>query len=115
MSKNECPHNSGITCPENGRKCSTCGWSPEGANRRRVPKTVVAPSEEVQIPPRHKGGRPRQVAKINEAGDVLELYSSLTTAADANNMTPTSVKYHCQGKLKHPFKCTGGYTFRYAD
>ena len=66
-------------------------------------------------PSRHKGGKPRQVAKINEAGDVLELYSSLTIAADANNMTPTSVKYHCQGKLKHPLKCTGGYTFRYAD
>ena len=114
MPKIDCPYNPGVNCPESGRHCAQCGWSPEVARRRRASKSVVASPTEIP-PSRHKGGRPRQVAKINEAGDVLELYSSLTAAADANNMTPTSVKYHCQGKLKHPFKCTGGYSFLYAD
>ena len=114
MAKNDCPHNSGITCPEGGRNCPICGWSPQGAKRRRMQKTAAIPSAEAQLP-RNKGGKPRQVAKINEAGEVLELYSSLVIAADANNTNPTSIKYHCQGKLKHPFKCTGGYSFRYAD
>lgn len=114
MAKNDCPYNSGVTCPESGRHCQTCGWSPEGARRHRMPKTVVTPLAETP-PHRHKGGKSRQVAKINEAGDVLELYPSLVMAAAVNCMNPSSIKYYCQGTLKHPFKCTGGHSFRYAD
>lgn len=79
-----------------------------------MPKTVVTPLAETP-PHRHKGGKSRQVAKINEAGDVLELYPSLVMAAAVNCMNPSSIKYYCQGTLKHPFKCTGGHSFRYAD
>ena len=114
MAKNDCPHNSGVSCPEGDRCCSWCGWSPEGAEWRRTHRTVADPSAEDQVL-RHKGGSPRQVAKINETGEVLELYPSLVMAAEANGTNPTSIKYHCQGKLRHPFKCTGGYSFRYAD
>ena len=114
MAKNDCPHNSGVTCPESGRHCTTCGWSPEGARRRQGFRPAKSPPPDVQ-PTKHKGGKARQVAKINEAGDVLEIYPSLVMAAAVNCMNPSSIKYHCQGTLKHPFRCTGGYTFHYAD
>ncbi len=55
------------------------------------------------------------MAKITPEGTVIETYPSIVAAAEANHMTPTSVKNHLRGSLKDPFKCTGGYTFRYAD
>ena len=30
-------------------------------------------------------------------------------------MSAQAVKNYLREKVKHPFKCTGGYTFRYAD
>lgn len=114
MAKNDCPHNSGITCPEGGRNCPTCGWSPEGEKRRRGPKPNVPMEKIIQVI-KHKGGRPRQVVKVDESGAVLDIYPSLLTAADANHISSVAVKNHCKGKLKHPFRCTGGYTFHYAD
>lgn len=114
MAKNDCPHNSGVICPERGRQCQTCGWSPEVDARRRNPNPnpVEQPSQQA---PKHIGGRPRQVVKVDESGTILGFYPSLVAAAEANHMSPVTLKTHCQGKLKNPFKCTGGYTFRYAD
>ena len=114
MAKNDCPHNSGITCPEGGRNCPTCGWSPEGEKRRGSPKPEVQ-VEQIKQVLKHKGGRPRQVVKVDESGAVLDIYPSLLAAAEANHISSVAVKNHCKGKLKHPFRCTGGYTFHYAD
>lgn len=114
MAQNDCPHNSGVTCAEWERHCPTCGWSPEGEARRRGSKPKI-PMPSPDQPARRNGGHPRRVDKVNEEGAVLETYPTLVAAAVANNMDRTVVKNHCQGKLKHPFKCTGGYTFRYAD
>lgn len=80
MAKNECPHNSGITCSEIGRNCQTCGWSAEGAKRRGSPKPEVQ-VEQIKQVLKHKGGRPRQVVKVDESGAVLDIYPSLLAAA----------------------------------
>lgn len=113
MAKNECPHNSGVTCPEGGRRCQTCGWSPEGAKRRQrsMTKQAMLPTERVPSRPTHT----RSVAKVSADGRVLEMYPSIVQAAQANNMSSQTVKNYLREKVKHPFKCTGGYTFRYAD
>lgn len=105
MAKNECPHNSGIICPESGRHCLTCGWSAEGAKRRRehAPDKLVVAAD----PPAPRGNpHCRIVAKVNESGHVLEVYPSIIQAAEANYMAPAVVKNHLKGKLKNPFKCT---------
>lgn len=114
MAWNDCPHNSGVVCPTSCRHCQTCGWSPGVAARRRNPKlnTVEQPSQQAI---KHAGGRPRQVVKVDESGAVLDIYPSLLAAAEANHISSVAVKNHCKGKLKHPFRCTGGYTFHYAD
>lgn len=115
MAKNDCPYTPGINCPEKDRRCPMCGWSPEGAKRRRdlaqLKATVVptAPSAPRKPP------RGRIVAKVNESGRVLEVYPSIVEAAQANNMSSQTVKNYLREKVKHPFKCTGGYTFCYAD
>ena len=114
MAKNICPHNDGVRCPEDGRHCRTCGWFPDVDKRRRVQRTKRG-CPPTQQPPERKRGRSRQVAKIDEAGNVLECYPSLVMAAAVNGLNPSSIKYHCQGTLRHPFKCTGGFSFRYAD
>lgn len=114
MPKIDCPYNPGVNCPESGRHCAQCGWSPEVAQLRRPPRPKQAEQGPVD-PPRRKWPRCRIVAKVNEAGRVLEVYPSIIRAAEVNFMVPTVVKNHLGGKLKNPFKCTGGYTFRYAD
>lgn len=114
MARNDCPHNSGVVCPESGRHCQTCGWSPKGARRRQKSAPVRPAAVSEQTAP-HRGGRYRSVAKITPEGTVIETYPSIVAAAAANHMTATGVKGHLRGSLKNPFKCTGGYTFRYAD
>lgn len=114
MAKNDCPHNPGIICTERGRRCQTCGWSPEVAARRKKSQA----GEKAETPTtqdNHRAPNCRAVAKVNEAGAVLEVYPSIVDAAKANYMTEVGVKTHLRGKVKKPFKCTGGYTFRYAD
>ena len=111
----KCPHNSGVECAQpNPQRCARCGWSPEVARRRQGPAqnrhTVVSePSA------RRSGGHYRTVAKVTPEGIVIETYQSIVAAAQANHMTAAGVKNHLRGSLKDPFKCTGGYTFRYVD
>ena len=111
----KCPHNSGVECAQaDPQKCARCGWSPEGTRRRKGPasdRSVVTP--EPSAP--HRGGHYRSVAKITPEGTVIATYPSIVAAAEANHMTAAGVKNHLRGSLKDPFKCTGGYTFRYAD
>lgn len=114
MAKNICPHNDGVRCPEAGRRCQVCGWSSEGNKRRRNPsKRTLTEGQSERI--QHRTPHCRIVAKVNAAGRVLEVYPSIVQAAQANNMSAQSVKNYLRSKVKNPFKCTGGYTFQYAD
>lgn len=52
------------------------------------------------------------VAKVNEAGEVVDLYPSARKAAKANHMSYQAVIDRCHGKIKKPF-ALDGHTYRY--
>ena len=56
--------------------------------------------------------RRRSVEKIDQDGNVLELYKSATEAAKKNFMAKNAVGQRCRNELKNPFKLTG-FSFRY--
>lgn len=56
--------------------------------------------------------RRQPVAKVNEAGEVVEVYSSARKAAKANHMSYQAVIDRCHGKVKKPF-ALDGHTYRY--
>lgn len=58
------------------------------------------------------GGLRRSVEKIDKHGNVLELYSSVTEAAEKNFMTRRCVSDRCRNRIKKPF-ATDGFSFRY--
>ena len=52
------------------------------------------------------------VAKVNEAGEVVDIYPSARKAAKANHMSYQAVIDRCHGKIKKPF-ALDGHTYRY--
>lgn len=60
-----------------------------------------------------RSGR-KPVAKINEAGEVVDFYPSARKAAKANHMSYQAVIDRCQGKVKKPF-ALDGHTYRYEE
>lgn len=58
------------------------------------------------------GGLRRSVEKIDQAGNVLELYRSVDEAARANYLSRGCINRRCLGRVKEPFALTG-YSFRY--
>ena len=61
---------------------------------------------------RLKGPGRRPVAKIDRAGEIVELYRSIRAAAEANHVDRKCVTNRCMGKIREPFALTG-YSFRY--
>lgn len=53
------------------------------------------------------------VEKIDEQGNVLDVYKSMTEAAAKNYVCISSVSHRCSNKVANPFK-TFGFSFRYA-
>ena len=110
----KCPHNSGVECAQaEPQRCARCGWSPDGARRRGAP--LGGEVEPSSVPLKRKSINGRPVVKVSEDGRVLGRYPTLRQAAAEHNMTATVIKNHTQGRIKNPYKCTGGFTFRYAD
>lgn len=52
------------------------------------------------------------VAKVNEAGEVVDFYPSARKAAKANHLSYQAVLDRCHGKIKKPF-ALDGYTYRF--
>lgn len=59
-------------------------------------------------------GRRRPVVKIDRDGKVVARYGDVMEAANANYMTPGSVKFRCYGRVKKEFALIG-HSFRYED
>lgn len=70
------------------------------------------PTTQTKINKRYGGGLRKSVEKIDKNGNVLELYSSVTEAAEANFMSRCAVIRRCRNQAKDPFALTG-YSFRY--
>lgn len=70
------------------------------------------PTTQTKINERFGGGLRRSVEKIDKAGNVLDLYSSVTEAAEANYVSRTFVTNRCKKHAKNPFALTG-FSFRY--
>lgn len=60
------------------------------------------------------GGLRRSIEKIDKDGNVLDLYASVTEAAEKNFMSRRMVTGRCRNQVKDPFKATG-FSFRYED
>lgn len=64
---------------------------------------------------KQSGGNGRKsVEKISKTGEVLDLYKSLTEAAEKSYVSRGTVFKHCSGKVKNPFRLMD-FTFRYED
>lgn len=55
-----------------------------------------------------KGRKP--VALLNAAGEIVELYPSVTVAAQRNGYHPSTIGAYCAGRIKPP---AGGMLFRF--
>lgn len=60
------------------------------------------------------GNGRRSIEKISKTGEVLDLYKSLTEAAEKNYVHRATVYKHCNGKIQNPFKYLD-FSFRYED
>ena len=54
----------------------------------------------------------RPVAKIDQRGEIVEVYPSARAAARANNMSYQTVIDRCHGKVKQPY-ALDGHTYKY--
>ena len=63
---------------------------------------------------RQNGPGRRAVFKIDQDGNVLEVYRSVSEAARENHMDRGTVHRRCSGKIKRPFDLTG-FSFQYED
>lgn len=59
-------------------------------------------------------GMKRPVEKIDEVGNVLAIYRSMSHAARRNFMSRSSVESRCNGIMKHPFR-NYDFTFRFKE
>lgn len=58
--------------------------------------------------------KPKAVVKIDQNGNVLETYKSLSEAAKKNPMSKTSIENRTRRKIKNEFEICN-FTFRLAD
>lgn len=65
-----------------------------------------------QLGQRYGGCGRKAVEKIDEHGNVLELYGSVSEASRKTHVCRRAVIMHCSGKLKEPFRLLP-FTFRY--
>lgn len=65
---------------------------------------------------RKTGGKSKRipVAKVDEAGEVVAVYTSARQAAKANHLSYQSVLDRCHGKIRNPF-ALDGHTYRFDD
>ena len=65
---------------------------------------------------RKTGGESKRipVAKVDEAGEVVAVYTSARQAAKANHLSYQSVLDRCHGKIRNPF-ALDGHTYRFDD
>ena len=56
----------------------------------------------------------RPVVKINQAGEIVEVYPSARSAAKANHMSYQTVLDRCNGKVKKPF-ALDGHTYAFEN
>ena len=52
------------------------------------------------------------VDKVDRQGNVIETYSSIKIAAEANFMNPMAIKKRCEGQIVKEYD-ENGHTFRY--
>lgn len=64
---------------------------------------------EYKKPSKFKGLKNRKVALIDEKGNVLHEYDSISIAADELNLNPNGITGVCRGR----YKATKGYIFKY--
>lgn len=70
------------------------------------------PTTQTKVNERYGGGLRKSVEKIDKYGNVLDLYASVTEAAEANYVSRTFVINRCRKKVKNPFSLTD-FSFRY--
>lgn len=72
----------------------------------------LRPTTQSKLSKKIGGGLRKSIEKIDWDGNVLELYSSVTEAAEKNFMGRRAVTDRCRNKLQTPFALTG-FSFRY--
>ena len=95
------PSNITAVCNRHREKCGGWCWCFELEKHRNCLKECVFPAEKTLRP----------VFRIDEAGSVLESFSSLTEAAKKYCVSSTAISYACSGKTK---TCKG-FMWRYAE
>lgn len=70
------------------------------------------PTTQDKIGAKSGGGLRNSVEKIDKKGNVLELYASVTEAAEKNFMSRRAVSDRCKNHIQNPFALTG-FSFRY--
>lgn len=73
----------------------------------------IYPSTLHDVLKRTGGINRRAVEKVDRDGNVLELYASVSEAADKNYIARKSILARCKNRMKDPY--INGYTFRYED
>jgi hypothetical protein len=68
-------------------------------------------SEAAQI---SKYNRRKPVVKLNKKGEIVDIYPSITEAAEANHISRSAMNMRCLRKVKDPF-CLDGHDYRYED
>ena len=75
-------------------------------------KNNLYPTNQTEIAKRSGGGLRKSIEKIDRFGNVLDLYSSVTEAAEKNFISRKSVTNRCKNRVEDPFALTG-FSFRY--
>ena len=70
------------------------------------------PTNQTEIAKRSGGGLRKSIEKIDKDDNVLDLYASVTEAADKNFICRKSVTQRCKNRVEDPFALLG-YSFRY--
>lgn len=73
--------------------------------------TVATPT---QIGKAHGGGLRRSIEKVDQDGNVVELYPSIMEAARKNYISRKSILIRCQNKVQDPYRLDG-FTYRYEE
>ena len=63
---------------------------------------------------RHAGNRRRAVCKVDRAGQVVEIFASVTAAAAATGMCRTTIRRHCN-RDKTVWARPDGYSYRWCE